>query len=546
MQLLTSPSRQEGGDGQGDREAAATVSGGMRARALITAAVAPLVTGYVAVAALLTAVTSTATQGKFDPVEVLLAAGPSWLATYQVPVEIDGRTLGLLPLLPTIGVFVLVMRTAARAARRLDYREPAQAVTLVGAIAGTHATAGAVISALADGYRLDVEPLPGFLVPGLVAGLAALVGTAGRCGMLAWALRYLDPLALHGLRAGALAVAALLTVGAMTLTMASALSASAVHELFQANALGLGDGAGLLLLSLGYLPNAVLAGLGFAAGPGFSIGAATLTPVGFVGGPAPALPLFAAVPESHAVWWPALMLLPAAAGALVGWSQRRIDQNPGVRVRVVVVAGALAAFGVVVLGALAGGRLGGGPFDPVSFPLGTLSIAVFVWIVLPGALMTYYGGPHASAESEQTATAAEPAEDTGAEDTESGDVTEGTDDGEGDTESADDGEGTEDGESTEDTEETEETEETEDAGEAGDDGDSETSPEPPDTGAEGDESSTEDFEVLDVPEGTAIEFEDEFESDDADDADDADDDPDDDPDGTDADTEIAADEPRAK
>jgi hypothetical protein len=372
----------------------------MRARALITAALAPLITAYLAVAALLALVTATATHARFDPIAVLLVAGPSWLATYQVPLEIGGQTLGVLPLLPTIGVFVLIARAAACAALRLGYREPAQVVTLIGTVAGTHATVGAIISVLADGHRLEVEPLPAFVVPGLVAGLAAMAGTAGRCGLVRAVLRHLDPVALHGLRAGALAMAALLTAGAMTFAISSALSAPAMHEMFRGNAAGLGDGAGILLLSLGYLPNAVLAGLGFAAGPGFSIGDVTLTPAGIVGGPVPELPLFAAIPESYAPWWPILVLLPAAAGALVGWSQRRSVPDPRTRVRVVVVAGALAAFAAVVLGALAGGRLAGGPFDPVSFPLGTLSIAVFVWIALPGTIVTYYAGARVQDEPE--------------------------------------------------------------------------------------------------------------------------------------------------
>jgi hypothetical protein len=162
---------------------------------------------------------------------------------------------------------------------------------------------------------------------------------------------------------------------------------------------GFGSNFGLLLLSLGYAPNAIVAGLSFAAGPGFSIGSVSVSTIGLTGGPVPGLPLLAGIPEHRAVWWPVLMLLPAAAGALVGWWVRRIDDDPVARVRMVVVAGALVGFGCVVLGTLAGGRLGNGPFDRVSIPVGVASVVAFGWIVIPGGLVAFFLGPRAPASA---------------------------------------------------------------------------------------------------------------------------------------------------
>jgi hypothetical protein len=106
------------------------------------------------------------------------------------------------------------------------------------------------------------------------------------------------------------------------------------------------------------------------------------------------VPLLGGIPVHHAAWWPALLLLPAAAGAFVGWSVRRVHEEPFARLRTVAVAGALIGFGCVILGTLAGGRLGGGVFDPVSVPVGVASVVTFCWIVIPGCLVTFFAGPH--------------------------------------------------------------------------------------------------------------------------------------------------------
>ncbi|MEU3275486.1 DUF6350 family protein [Saccharomonospora sp. NPDC006951] len=370
------------------------MSRGVRCRALAAAALSPLVAGYAVVAAVFAVVTAAASQAEFSPLGVVLGAGPGWLAAYQVPLDIGGAPLGVLPLLPTVGVCLLIARTAASTAQRLRCTEPGQSGFIIGVIAAAHALAGIAISVLAGG-ELGVEPLAAFLVPALVSAAAAALGVAGRCGFVAAARNHLDPVALRGMRAGALGLAALLCAGAVTFLFATALSVPTVRSLFAANAEGAGSGAGMLLLCLGYLPNAMVLSLGFVTGPGFSIGSVTVAPFTFSGGPVPGVPLLAGLPEQQAAWWPVLLVLPAAAGALVGWSLRKSHDNPMVRLRTVGVAGALVGFGTVVIGTLAGGRLGSGALDPVSVPLGMLSIVAFLWIAVPGGFVAWFAGPRA-------------------------------------------------------------------------------------------------------------------------------------------------------
>jgi hypothetical protein len=395
MQLLrTSSATPPDGEWLGDAENLPEVSRATRTRVLAAAALGPLITGYALVATLFAVVIGAAERSQFSASGVLLAAAPGWLAAHQVPVDIAGRPLGVLPLVPTIGVWLLIARTAAGCAQRLGCREPGQAAPVIGVIAGAHALFGLVIAGLSGGSLVSAEPVTAFLVPGLFAAFAASAGVARRCGFAKAMRAYLDPLALAGLRAGALGMAALLACGAIVVAFSLALSASAVHDLFEP---GFGSSFGLFLLSVGYLPNAIVAGLSFATGPGFSIGSVSVSTVGLTGGPVPGVPLFGGIPLHHALWWPAVMLLPAAAGALVGWSVRRVSADPVARLRTVAVAGALVGFGCVVLGTLAGGRLGSGPFDPVSVPVGVASVVTFCWIVIPGCLVTFFAGAHAPA-----------------------------------------------------------------------------------------------------------------------------------------------------
>ena len=390
MQLLTphTPAEEEV---TGLREPG-ELSGATRTKVVFAAALGPLVAGYALVVALFALVTALASISHFSVLGVLRAAGPGLLAAYQVPVSITGGNLGVLPLLGIAGVGALVAGSAAHAAGRLGYREPGQAVNVVAPIAAAHALAGITIALTVGDVRLNVEPLTAFLVPGFVSALCATAGLAKRCGIAAAAREYLDPVALRGLRAGALGLAGLLAVGAIVYTVSLVVSVHTVGQLFSANAPGFGSSVGMLLLSVGYLPNAVVATLSFVAGPGFSIGAVTLTPFSFRGGTLPGLPLLGGMPEHLARWWPALMVLPAAVGVLVGWSLRHSDEDPRARLRTVGIAGALIGFGCVLLGTLAGGRLGHGPFDPVSVPVGLLSVAAFGWIAVPGSLVAWLAG----------------------------------------------------------------------------------------------------------------------------------------------------------
>ncbi|GAA3842243.1 hypothetical protein GCM10022243_05790 [Saccharothrix violaceirubra] len=370
-----------------------------RVRVLTLTAAGSVVIGYAAVAALLALVSSTAAHAAFSTTGVLAAAAPGWLAAHHVPLRFDGGQLGVLPLLPTALVMLLVHRAAASAADRLGLFEPLQARAVVLGIAGAHATVGGLIAFLMgdEGEGVRATPAVAFFGCAAVSGVAALSGVAQRCGLVDLLFERVDPVARRGLRAAALGLSALVAAGALMFAVGLLVSWSTTSLLFDGT---VGTGLGLFLLCLAYLPNALVGAVSFVVGSGFSIGVVQVGPLSSTGGPVPAVPLLAALPEQHVAVLPLVLILPGAVGVLVGWSLRDAAGRPAARARAVLVAAVASAVVVLVLAAVAGGALGGGVFNPVTIPAGLLALLTFGWVLVPGGIVAWFAGPKAGAEVE--------------------------------------------------------------------------------------------------------------------------------------------------
>jgi hypothetical protein len=363
-----------------------------RARVLVMTAAGSVVIGYAAVAALLALIAATATHAAFSTTGVLTAAAPGWLVAHHVPLRFEGAQLGVLPLLPTALLMLLAARAAAGAADRLGLYEPLQARAVVFSIAGAHAVTGGAIALLMGNGPVRATPAVAFFGCAAVSGVAATIGVAQRCGLVEVLIDRIDPVARRGMRAGLLALFVLGGAGSLLVALGLAFSWPTTTSLFTSAGPALGVGLGLWLLCLGYLPNAIIGALSYAVGAGFSIGAVSMTPMRFSGGPVPAVPLLAALPEQQSSFLPGLLLLPLLLGGLVGWYCRKISDRPSTRMRAVLVAGVTVAVTALVLAAVAGGTLGAGIFNPVTVPAGLLAVLVFGWIVVPGSFVAYFAG----------------------------------------------------------------------------------------------------------------------------------------------------------
>ncbi|HSU07657.1 MAG TPA: DUF6350 family protein [Pseudonocardia sp.] len=352
----------------------------VRLRVLCAAAMGTVLASYTLLVPAAAAVGWTAGDGlSFDG--AFAAAIPLWLAAHQIPLVLSGQPFSVLPLLPTAVLFAVVALGAGWALRRLGGRLRHDGGPVLVGIAGAHAAVAVLGSALLPrAAEVAAQPWAAMVGAGLLAGSAALTGMLRSCGLPpewrtgpAW-LRV-------GMRGGALALAGLTAVASVLLVVALVTAAPRMVTAYRALAPTFGDGLGVTLLGLAYLPNAAVGALSWAVGAGFSVGTATMSPFDARPGVPSSFPLLAALPTGvPPVWAPAVLALPVIVGLLVGLSVRRALPVPADRIRATVVAGLVAASGATLLALLAGGRLAAGPYDPVRFPPELVAPATLLWI----------------------------------------------------------------------------------------------------------------------------------------------------------------------
>lgn len=253
--------------------------------------------------------------------DALRSAGRLWLVAHGVSLEVPGGRFALTPLGLLLLPLALVARFAASAARDARPAGAGPAARLALWIAVPYALLALLVAVVCTGPDVHVSP-----VQSLVAGLA--VGAAGAgFGVLrpdglwrsVWAARSDRTRRLLPATAGALAA----LVGAAALLVGGSLVAhfSTAAELAGAGDPGPVGGAGLLLAGLALVPNAVVWGISWLAGPGFAVGVGTaVSPFGHELGAVPGLPLLAALPGGGIPEWAAVLVLgvPVLAGALAG------------------------------------------------------------------------------------------------------------------------------------------------------------------------------------------------------------------------------------
>jgi hypothetical protein len=357
----------------------------------------------VVLAGVVAALASGTTPGGEPGLGQALAVGvPLWLVAHLVPLQVTGAPLGVLPLAPALVLAVLIAGVARGAVRRLGAGGGGRAtsgqhgvlVPVVATAAAAHAVIGVLAAALLTPEAVvDASPGLAAVVCGLLAGLAALAGAARPCGVAVLPKR-LPAWARHGLHGAALAAAALLTAGAGLLLAGLIADGAAVHAVFADIAPEAGSGAGLALLCVAYLPNAVVAAVGWLLGPGVSVGLASATPTGISSGLLPPIPLAALLPQSPPPTWAGLAFaVPLVVGSAVGWRLAPTARDAATRVRATATAAVGAAALLGLAAALSGGRLGAGPFDPVTIPAVPVALATLGWVLVPGLVVALLAVP---------------------------------------------------------------------------------------------------------------------------------------------------------
>jgi Family of unknown function (DUF6350) len=310
-------------------------------------------------------------------------AGQLWLLAQGGGLTLESGPLVLAPLLLTLAVAWGLSSAGRGVVRACDLTGGRSLAAVLAVAVGTHTLLTVLVGLLVDTPGAAVDLLRSAVGSAVLAVLAVGWGAARDSGLLDDALDHLPGPLRPLLRA---VTAGLLTAGALgLLVVAVALAADAGGYAALSGSLG-GSGAGavgLLVLGALLLPNAAVAAIGVAAGPGLAVGSGTLVSVhGVTLGAVPALPLFAALPDTQAVPLLAFasQVLPALAGLVTGATLgRRLDGTDGGSVVAAlwgVLAGVLLGVACGLLAWVAGGSLGDAALADVGAPPVSTALAV--------------------------------------------------------------------------------------------------------------------------------------------------------------------------
>ena len=256
---------------------------------------------------------------------VLRTAAALWLVGHHVGFAFRGAgRIGMLPLGLVLLPGLLLWRAGrwvvrATGIHRLRHIWPAA----LGLAIPYGLLSGAL--ALASRSAIESSSVPQAVAWGFLLALAA-GGLGGARALAPWRqLIALLPLRARSVVVGVAGCLASLTVaGSLVVGISLVVHLHEMATLTDSLAPGTIGTLLLLLLQLGYLPNAIIWAIAFAVGPGFAFGSATVvTPTGSALAQLPAFPLLAALPPGlHAAlpgWLePVVLALPYLAGGVGG------------------------------------------------------------------------------------------------------------------------------------------------------------------------------------------------------------------------------------
>jgi hypothetical protein len=321
----------------------------------------------------------------------LRTAAALWLASQHVGFTLRGTgRIGMLPLGLVLLPGALLWRAGrwiVRAGQLRRLRHVGYAALALAAPYALLTSALAVASRSARESSSVVQALGCGLLLALVAG-----GLGGARALAPWSqlVTLLPPRARALVLGSAGTLATLGAAGAVLAGSSLALHLSEASRLERSLAPGAVGALLLLLLELGYLPNAIIWAVCFALGPGFAFGTSTVVaPTGSALTQLPAFPLLAALPpglhEAMPGWLePTVLALPYLAGVIGGLLLSRAA--PGMALDAAplwgLACGAVCGGVLGVLATFSGGPLGSlrlaavGPSGWQAAVIGTLELGV--------------------------------------------------------------------------------------------------------------------------------------------------------------------------
>lgn len=314
-----------------------------------------------------------------------------WLVAHHAGFSVPGGRVGLLPLGLILLPAGLLFRSGGWIIRAAEkrYRQRIGVMQVALLLAAPYATFAVLLALIARTPTLQPSPWQAFIASFSLAFLAGGLGAAraisaarGRVRSGVGALLRLLPDRPRSVATGVLGALSVLTAsGALLVGASLAVHYQEAGGLYQLLAPGVVGGALLMFVEIAYLPNAIIWGMAFAVGPGFSVGAGTsVSPTGVFLGALPSFPPLAALPQPGPAPWISLfaLLAPFVAGVVGGTLTVRSMPSPVPEAAPLwgFLSGVLTGGVMTVLAALSGGPLGGGrmaTMGPSPWQIGLMS-----------------------------------------------------------------------------------------------------------------------------------------------------------------------------
>jgi hypothetical protein len=366
-------------------------AGTRQARDLLTVAFGPSLVALLVIAAV---VLIQLVAANSDLTGALGAIASMWLGVHQVPVTIGGHELSVMPLLP---VLAMVWGTARTTAHTTGATASWFVIRWVvgSALGGPLLMAAIALAVIHDAESVLTElqtpnALRAFSGVLAVHGIGAILGV-GSVGGRRLREGVPQPVWLgDSLRAAAAGVLALFGLSGAITAVSLIVHWGTMHQLYSITESLFGQ-LSLTVLSVLYIPNVIVGTSAVAVGSSAHIGVATFSAFTVFGGDLPALPVLAAAPTPPlGPLWVILLVAAAASGVALGQQCARRPLPLLAATAKLLVAAALSAAVMALLGYAAGGRLGN--FGDVNVDQSTFAPAVFVWFTGIGALTVVMSG----------------------------------------------------------------------------------------------------------------------------------------------------------
>jgi hypothetical protein len=356
----------------------------------VTAAAWALGAGLVTVAVPVLLAWATDSRSGSGAAAATRMAAHLWLLAHGTSLLVPGGVVGLTPLGLAALPLLLLHRAGRHSTRTLGVLGLREAVALVLAIAAPYGLAAAVLAAATATAVVQPDPVRALCGALLVAVVGAGSGVLREAGLFVLAQRLPQRVPALAISSG-VALGVLVAGGAFLAGLSLTLHAGRATALAGATGPGLVGGVALVLLGLLLVPNAVVWGVSWLAGPGFAVGVGTTVgPLGSTLGPVPAFPLLAALPVGGVPLWLGLLTLavPIGAGALGGLllARRRAVSSVATAALEASLLGPCVGLLVAGLCGIAGGPLGAGRLAAVGPSPWKVGLAVAVELAVPAAL----------------------------------------------------------------------------------------------------------------------------------------------------------------